>query len=91
MKTRMSTKGQVVLPQPMRERMNLRAGDSLEVRMEGERIVLVPVRRRTRKGRIVRDPLTGFPVLTAGKNAPRLTSKQVADILAEFPRPICLT
>ena len=85
MKTRMSTKGQVVLPQPMRERMNLRAGDSLEVRMEGERIVLVPVRRRTRKGRIVRDPLTGFPVLTAGKNAPRLTSKQVAEILAEFP------
>ncbi|PYU06714.1 MAG: hypothetical protein DMG33_07055 [Acidobacteria bacterium] len=85
MKTKVSTKGQVVLPQPMRERMNLRAGDSLEVRMEGQRIVLVPVGKRTRKGRIVRDPLTGFPVLTAGRNAPRLTSRQVAEILAEFP------
>ena len=85
MRTHVSTKGQVVLPKSVRERLGLRPGDPLETRIEGHRIVLIPGRPRVRKGRIVKDPLTGFPVLTAGKNAPSLTSKQVAEILAEFP------
>jgi AbrB family looped-hinge helix DNA binding protein len=75
----------VVLPQAIRRKMNLRAGDSLEARIEGERIVLIPKKKRSRKGRITRDPLTGLPVLTAGPGAPKLTSKQVAEILADFP------
>jgi AbrB family looped-hinge helix DNA binding protein len=83
--TRISTKGQVVLPQAIRRKMNLRAGDSLEARIEGERIVLIPKKKRSRKGRIIKDPLTGYPVLTAGKNAPVLTQKEVEDILSEFP------
>jgi AbrB family looped-hinge helix DNA binding protein len=86
---RISTRGRVVLPQAIRKRMNLRAGDNLETRIEGERIVLipkkVPKKKRSRKGRIIKDPLTGLPVLTAGKNAPRLTSEQVAEMLADFP------
>ena len=65
--------------------MNLRAGDQLDARIESERIVLIPRKKRSRKGRIIKDPLTGFPVLTAGPDAPKLTSKQVAEILAEFP------
>jgi len=74
-----------VLPQAIRRKMNLRAGDLLEARIEGERIVLTPRKKRSRKGRIVKDPLTGLPVLTAGPGAPKLTSKQVAEILADFP------
>lgn len=85
MTTRVSTKGQVVLPQAIRDRMNLRAGDALDARIEGERIVLIPKKRRSRKVKIVKDPITGLPVLTAGPGAPKLTSKQVAEILAEFP------
>ncbi len=85
MTTKISTKGQVVLPQAIRRKMNLRAGDLLEARIEGERIVLTPRKKRSRKGRIVKDPLTGLPVLTAGPGAPKLTSKQVAEILADFP------
>lgn len=85
MNTKLSTKGQVVLPRAIRERMNLRAGDPLEAHIEGERIVLIPKRKRSRKAKIVKDPLTGLPVLTAGPGAPKLTSKQVAEILAEFP------
>jgi AbrB family looped-hinge helix DNA binding protein len=73
------------LPQGLREKLGLRPGDQMEMRLDGDRIVLAPSRMRSRKGRMVKDPLTGFPVLTAGKNAPRLKSKQVADILAEFP------
>jgi AbrB family looped-hinge helix DNA binding protein len=83
--TKISTKGQVVLPQAIRRKMNLRAGDRLEARIEGERIVLIPRKKRSRKGRIIKDPLTGYPVLTAGKNAPILTQKEVEDILSEFP------
>lgn len=85
MTTRISTKGQVVLPRAIRDRMNLRAGDALEARIEGERIVLIPKKKRSRKVKIVKDPITGLPVLTAGPGAPTLTSKQVAEILAEFP------
>jgi AbrB family looped-hinge helix DNA binding protein len=84
-KTRVSTKGQVVLPQAIREKLDLRPGDQMDTRIDGNRIVLIPSRTRSRKGRIVKDPLTGFPVLSAGKNAPRLKSKQVAEILSEFP------
>lgn len=85
MNTKVSTKGQVVLPRAIRDRMNLRAGDALEARIEGERIVLIPKKKRSHKVKIVRDPITGLPVLTAGPGAPKLTSKQVAEILAEFP------
>jgi len=74
-----------VLPQAIRRKMNLRAGDLLEARIEGERIVLTPRKKRSRKGRIIKDPITGLPVLTAGPGAPKLTSKQVAEILADFP------
>ena len=74
-----------MLPQAIRRKMNLRAGDQLEARIEGERIVLIPKKKRSRKGRIIKDPLTGYPVLTAGKNAPVLTQKEVEDILSEFP------
>ena len=85
METKLSTKGQVVLPQVIRTKMNLRAGDKLDARIEGGRIVLVPEKKRSGKGRIIKDPLTGFPVLTAGKNAPVLTQEEVEEILAEFP------
>ena len=78
-----------MLPQAIRRRINLRPGDELDARVEGERIVLIPKKRRPRAGRIIKDPLTGFPVLTAGKNAPELTSEDVAEILADFPLDIC--
>jgi bifunctional DNA-binding transcriptional regulator/antitoxin component of YhaV-PrlF toxin-antitoxin module len=74
-----------VLPQAIRKKMNPRAGDQLEARIEGERIVLISRKKRSQKGRIIKDPLTGLPVLTAGPGAPKLTSKQVAEILADFP------
>ncbi len=85
MRTKISTKGQVVLPSPIRRRLGLQPGDSLDAELEGERIILTP--RRTRRGRaqIVKDPATGLPVLTAGADAATLTSEQVREILADFP------
>jgi hypothetical protein len=37
-----------------------------------------------RKARIIRDPITGMSVITAGPGAPVLTSKQVRIILSQF-------
>lgn len=85
MTTKVSTKGQVVLPGPLRRKLGIRAGDSLQAKIEAGRIVLTPQKKRPRRARIVRDPVTGLPVLTAGADAPVLTSKEVDEILAEFP------
>jgi hypothetical protein len=45
----------------------------------------MPHRKTARKGKVVADPVTGLPVLSAGKNAPVLTSREVAEILTGFP------
>jgi AbrB family looped-hinge helix DNA binding protein len=85
LETKISTKGQVVLPSRLREKLGLRAGDALDVKLEGDAIVLRPRRARRRKARIITDPITGLPVLTAGPGAPVLTDKQVKEMLADFP------
>lgn len=85
MKTRVSTKGQVVLPGPIRHRLGIRAGDSLEARIEQGSVVLTPQTRAAPRPRITTDPVTGLPVLTAGSGAPRLTCEEVESILAKFP------
>jgi AbrB family looped-hinge helix DNA binding protein len=85
MQTTVSTKGQVVLPGPLRRSLGICAGDQLDVRVESGKIVLTPRRKKMRKARIVKDPITGFPVLTLGAGAPVLTHKQVREMLADFP------
>jgi AbrB family looped-hinge helix DNA binding protein len=85
MRTTVSTKGQVVVPSSIRRRLGLQPGDSLEAKIEGQDIVLTPRKVRSRKARIIRDPVTGLPVLTAGPNAPKLMSAEVREILADFP------
>jgi AbrB family looped-hinge helix DNA binding protein len=85
MQTRVSTKGQVVLPGPLRRRLGIQAGDAMEVSVEAGRIVLMPHKKKTRKGRVVADPITGLPVLSAGKDAPALSNRDVEEILANFP------
>ena len=85
MQTTVSTKGQVVLPGPLRRRLDIRAGDPLDANIEDGRIVLTPRRKRGRQVKIIRDPITGLAVLSAGANAPTLTSKEVEEILSNFP------
>ena len=85
MQTKISTKGQVVLPAPVRRKLGLRPGDPLDITAEEGRIVLTPRRARRRKARILVDPITGLPVLSAGPDAPTLSSKEVDEILSNFP------
>ena len=74
-----------MLPGPLRRRVGIRAGDSLDVSVESGQIVLIPSNRRPYKVKIVNDTVTGFPVLTSDAKAPQLTSKEVEEILASFP------
>jgi AbrB family looped-hinge helix DNA binding protein len=85
MQTTVSTKGQIVLPGPLRRKLGIRAGDLLDASVEDGRIVLTPHKKRTFKAKIIKDPITGFPVLDAGFDAPVLTSEQVRELLADFP------
>ncbi len=85
METKLSSKGQVVLPGPIRRRLGLQPGDALEANVRAGRVVLTPRRKRIRKASLRTDPTTHLPVLTAGPAAPKLTSKQVREILTEFP------
>lgn len=85
MRTKVSTKGQIVLPGPLRRRLGIRAGDPLDANIEAGRIILTPQKKRPRRGRIIVDPLTGMLALSAGIDAPPLSSKEVEEILANFP------
>jgi AbrB family looped-hinge helix DNA binding protein len=85
MTTKISSKGQVVLPGQIRRKLGLRPGDALEAAIEGDRIVLRRLAPPAQEGRIGIDALTGLPVIKVGPNAPKLTSRQVAELLAEFP------
>ena len=69
----------------MHRKLGTRAGDLLEARIEAGRIVLIPQKRKSYKAKIITDPVTGFPVLSAGPNAPLLTSQEVYEMLAYFP------
>jgi AbrB family looped-hinge helix DNA binding protein len=85
MQTRVSTKGQIVLPQPVRRKLGICAGDALDVAVENDRIVLPAPKRKKFKARIIKDPITGFPVIDAGPDAPILTSEMVRELLVDFP------
>ncbi len=85
MQTKISTKGQVVLPGPIRRRLGLRAGDPLEAKVEKGSIVLTPRKKRARKAKIVIDPVSGLPAVTLGPGAPVLTHKEIKEMLSDFP------
>src|ERR1700723_2813726 len=61
MQTKVSTKGQVVLPGPLRRRLDIRAGDPLDANIEDGSIVLTPRKKRAHRPRLVTDPVTGLP------------------------------
>ena len=85
METELSTKGEIVLPGAIRCRLGLQPGDSLDAKVQAGRVVLTPLKKRFSKVTLLVDPITGLPVLSAGRGAPQLSSKQVREILADFP------
>jgi len=78
---------QVVVPNTLLRKLGVRLGDPVDFKLEGESIVVTPKRKSKRKfkARIIKDPITGYPVLDTGPDAPMMTNEHVADILADFP------
>jgi len=62
MQTKVSTKGQVVLPEPLRRRLDIRPGDPLDANIEDGRIVLTPRKKRLHRIKLVTDPVTDCPL-----------------------------
>jgi AbrB family looped-hinge helix DNA binding protein len=85
METTLSTKGQIVLPRAIREKLGLRAGAKLSPRIVNGTIVLTPMRPAVGKARLVRDVETGLTITRAPENGATITSQAVRAILAEFP------
>jgi AbrB family looped-hinge helix DNA binding protein len=85
MRTKVSTKGQIVIPGPIRRRLGLRAGDPLEISIEKDRIVLTQAIKPKYEARLVKDPVTGFLAIDLGPDAPTLTSEMVRELLTDFP------
>jgi AbrB family looped-hinge helix DNA binding protein len=85
MRTRVSTKGQVVLPGPLRRKLGICAGDTLDIAVEQDRIVLTAPKKIQFEAKIIEDPITGFPVIDVGPDAPILTSEMVRELLVDFP------
>jgi hypothetical protein len=83
----MRSKASKVVSSKLLRKFGLQLGDPLNFRLEGERIIVTP--RRKRKGklkaRIISDPITGYPVLYTGSDTPVLTNERVTEILANFP------
>ena len=85
METKLSTKGQIVLPQKVRQRLSLRPGARLSCRITNGSIVLTPTQPKKEQPRLVTDPLTGLIVTESPPGAELVTSEQVHAVLVDFP------
>jgi antitoxin PrlF len=55
-KSKLTAKAQTTIPQPVRDALRLRAGDELEYRIEGERVIL----SKSSSPSSVEDPFATF-------------------------------
>lgn len=85
MQTKVSTKGNVLLPGSIRLKLGLKAGDQLDADVQDGNVVLKPRKKKVYKTWITTDPITGMAVLAAEEGAPKLTNEMVAEMLADFP------
>jgi AbrB family looped-hinge helix DNA binding protein len=81
-KSRLSTKGQLVIPARLREALNLRPGDQVEMELEGRALVL---RRQSQRAARLRRGKFGRPVLVTAQSAPVMTTESLTALLAELP------
>ena len=78
---RLSTKGQLVIPNRFRKALNLQPGDKVSLSQQGDQLILE--RDQPKRARLVRGKF-GRPVLVAPQGAPLMTPEKVKAILEEF-------
>lgn len=81
----LSSKGQIVAPSATRKQLGPKKGARLNLRVHGGDLILSPQRTVPAKARLGRNKLTGLPVVISPRGAPRITSAQVKELLAEIP------
>ena len=85
MRTSVASNGEIIVPGELAQRLGFLPGDSLDATIEAGKIILFPSPKAQYRGTIIDDPLTGWPVLDFGPDAPDLTHAQVREMLADFP------
>lgn len=85
METTLSTKGQIVVPREIRQKLGLGPGAKLSTRIVDGAILLTPVERKPTSRRLVRDRATGLMVTGKSPGGRVVTSDTVRAILADFP------
>jgi AbrB family looped-hinge helix DNA binding protein len=79
--SRLSTKGQLVIPARFRKALNLRPGDKVEMELEDRGLVL---RRESQRAARLKRGKFGRPVLVAAEGAPPMTTEAVTALLEEL-------
>ena len=85
MNTTVSTKGQIVIPRSVRQKLGIRSGDKLSTRVVQGFIELHPQGRPKNRARIVVSPVSGLPAIEPPEGAPEISTEQVRAMLADFP------
>jgi AbrB family looped-hinge helix DNA binding protein len=84
MTTKLSSKGQVVLPKQARMRLQLRPGVKFVCKVQGNSIVLTPERPVLEQPRLVDDARSGLRI-TKSPPGTEVTSEDVRAAMLEFP------
>jgi len=67
---KVTTKGQVTIPQEIREQLDLQPGAEVEFRVEGKVVKMIPVRKARLRGRRIVEHLRG-------RSTVRLTTDEI--------------
>jgi AbrB family looped-hinge helix DNA binding protein len=81
-RSRLSTKGQLVIPARLRKALNLSPGDQVEIELEGRALIL---RGQSQRAARLKRGKFGRPVLEAAESAPVMTTESVTALLAQLP------
>ena len=84
MTTKLSSKGQVVLPKQARLRLHLRPGVKLVCKVQGHSIILTPEYPVSERPRLINDPKSGLRI-TRSPAETKVTSEDVRAALLDFP------
>lgn len=83
--TRLSRKGQVVLPRLVRSKLGLAPGVELLCEVRGDSVVLTPQGVPKRIKESVTDPVSGLRVAKRRIGSEPVSSELVKDLLEQFP------
>ncbi len=84
MVSRLSSKGQIVLPKKVRSRLQLRPGATLICKVQGGSIVLTPQSAAIERPKLVTDPKTGLRI-TKSPDQIKVSSEDVRAAMLDFP------